>query len=82
MADCNETIKELQIFLDGELPPGRADDIISHLKTCSDCAGAYELHEELRRVVRTKTLKEEIDPGFLGRLRDCFDPKLLGDPAS
>lgn len=79
MADCNETIKELQVFLDGELPPGRADDIVSHLKTCSDCQGAYELHDELRRVVRVKTLREEMDPGFMSRLRECFDPKLLGD---
>ncbi|MGA0862360.1 MAG: zf-HC2 domain-containing protein [Ilumatobacteraceae bacterium] len=81
MADCNETIRELQIFLDGELPTGRADDIIAHLKTCSDCQGAYELHDELRRLVRTKTLREEMDPGFIDRLKSCFDPKLLGDSA-
>lgn len=82
MADCQETLKELERFLDSELPQERAQPILAHLKICSDCQGAYEFHAELRTVIRTKALKDELPDGFLDRLQSCFGEEILGQDAS
>ena len=48
MADCRETLEELERYLDSELPSERVAQIVDHLKGCTDCQGAYEFHYELR----------------------------------
>lgn len=73
MADCSETIEQLQAFLDKELPSERVTPIIEHLKTCSDCQGAYEFHADLARVISIKAQRDEVTPEFLRKLRECLD---------
>jgi predicted anti-sigma-YlaC factor YlaD len=82
MADCQETLQELERFLDSELPPGRSEIIISHLKVCSDCQGAFEFHAELRVAIRTKATNDELSEGFLDRLQSCFGDEILGQDTS
>lgn len=79
MADCKETIEQLETYLDEELPGERVAAIVDHLKSCSDCQGAYEFHAELTRVISVKAQRDEVSPEFLGRLRGCLDIDLLGD---
>lgn len=78
MADCNETLKELERFLDSELPAERVSEIIGHLKGCTDCQGAYEFHAELRTTIRIKALRDELPDGFLDRLANCLGDDLMG----
>lgn len=78
MADCKETLDELYRYLDSELSPGRADEIVSHLKICTDCQGAFEFHADLHRVIRQKSRTEELSPAFLDNLRGCFGDDILG----
>jgi predicted anti-sigma-YlaC factor YlaD len=82
MADCQETLQELERYLDSELPPGRSEVILSHLKVCSDCQGAFEFHAELRIAIRTKATKDELSEGFLERLQGCFGDEILGQDAN
>ena len=82
MADCKETLDELYRYLDSELPPGRADEIVSHLKSCTDCQGAFEFHADLHRVIRLKSHSDEISPTFLDNLRGCFGDDVLGSNQS
>lgn len=77
MADCKETLDELYRYLDSELPPGRADEIVSHLKTCTDCQSAFEFHADLHRVIREKSRTDQISPQFLENLRGCFGDDVL-----
>jgi mycothiol system anti-sigma-R factor len=79
MADCQETLNELESYLDSELSEGRANEIITHLKGCTDCQGAYEFHADLRTAIKTKATKEELPEGFLDRLRDCLGDDVLGN---
>ena len=79
MADCQETLNELESYLDSELAEGRVAEIISHLKGCTDCQGAYEFHADLRTAIKTKAQKEELPDGFLDRLRDCLGDDVLGN---
>ena len=79
MADCQETLQELERFLDSELPPGRSEQILSHLKVCSDCQGAFEFHAELRAVVKKAAGDEPLPDSLLGRIKQCFGTDLTVD---
>lgn len=72
MADCNDTIDELERFLDKELPEDRVDQIVGHLRICTDCQGAYEFHSELQRIIAVKAARDEVTPEFLDKLRNCL----------
>lgn len=79
MADCKETLRELESFLDSELSEERVAEIIGHLKACTDCQGAYEFHAELRTIIKTKAQNDELPDGFLDRLANCFGDEVMGD---
>lgn len=78
MGDCQETLQELERFLDSELPPERSGQILAHLKVCTDCQGAFEFHAELRIAIREKATKDDLPDGFLERLKSCFGDEILG----
>jgi mycothiol system anti-sigma-R factor len=80
MADCNDTLRELETFLDDELSPEAVQHIRGHLDGCIDCQQAFEFQAELRQVVHQKCQHDELPPGLLDRLRDCFGDGLV-DPA-
>jgi mycothiol system anti-sigma-R factor len=75
MPNCQETLKELELFLDSELPKTRVEEIMVHLTGCTDCQGAYEFHAELRTIVRAKAKRDHLPDGFTDRLLACFEPQ-------
>lgn len=53
---CEEVIKALFAYLDGELDAGRQADIEQHLRRCRDCFTRAEFERRLRaRVAETGT---------------------------
>ena len=58
MADCNETLRELYQYIDGELSDDARDHIQSHLDDCSPCLEAYDFEAELRLVVRNRCVDQ------------------------
>jgi mycothiol system anti-sigma-R factor len=54
MADCNETLRELYLYLDGQLTDEDRVHIQQHLDDCSPCLEAYDFEAELRLVVRSR----------------------------
>ena len=54
MADCNETLRELYQYLDGELSQDDRDHIAQHLDDCSPCLEAFDFEAELKQVVRNR----------------------------
>jgi mycothiol system anti-sigma-R factor len=79
MPNCQETLKELELFLDSELPNTRIDEIMAHLTGCTDCQGAFEFHAELRTIVRVKAKRDHLPEGFTDRLLACFEPQPESD---
>lgn len=82
MADCDETLDELNRFLDRELDhPARAA-VESHLATCPDCLSAFDFHAELRMVIAMKCQGDPVPPSLLARLEQClglpFDDGQIG----
>ncbi len=54
MAECNETLRELYQFLDGELTDSDRVHIQQHLDDCSPCLAAFDFEAELRIVVKSR----------------------------
>ncbi|MFZ8998241.1 MAG: zf-HC2 domain-containing protein [Ilumatobacteraceae bacterium] len=80
MADCNETIRELEAFLDGELPDEIRAHIDVHLGGCMDCLQAFDFQAELRAAIRRKCSTDVMPPTLLDRIRSCLDADF--DPGS
>ena len=72
MADCNETLRELEQFLDNELSDGARHAIQHHLNGCLDCLSAFDFHAELRTVISLKLRSDTMPDGLLGRIEACF----------
>jgi mycothiol system anti-sigma-R factor len=72
MADCNETLRELERFLDKELSAESHVAIRSHLEGCPDCLEAFDFHAELKIVVAQKCRSDEMPPGLLAKIENCF----------
>lgn len=49
---CEEALRDLQRYLDGELPHTRLETIGSHLSACFPCTDRASFEEEFRRVIR------------------------------
>ena len=79
MADCTETLRELNAFLDGELSEATHDQIHAHLGECVDCLQAFDFHAELKIVIRRKCTNDEIPAGLLARIETCFNEDFDGD---
>lgn len=86
MADCNETLRELDAFLDEELSDEVRVHIHEHLDGCYDCLQAFEFHAELKLAIRRKCSSDEMPAGLLSKIERCFDTDfdgdgVVGDPA-
>lgn len=79
MADCNETLRELERFLDEELDSEHREDILSHVHQCTDCHQAFDFHAELRVVIRQKLMNDEMPGDLLARIELCLGEDLDGD---
>jgi mycothiol system anti-sigma-R factor len=78
-SDCAQTLRELDVFLDGELSDQQHAAIRHHLEGCMDCLGAYDFHAELKIVVAEKCTNDEMPPDLLGKIERCFGVDFDGD---
>ena len=53
-ADCDEVLREIYTFLDGELTPEARSAIEGHLNGCTDCLEVYDFEAELRMLIARK----------------------------
>lgn len=79
MANCRETLAELDRFLDGELSDDTRAHIHAHLNGCTDCLSAFDFQAELKAAIRRKCSGEQLPPGLLARIQACFAPDLGAD---
>ncbi len=82
MSDCNDTLRELELFLDSELSDDARTAIQSHLQGCTHCLETFDFHAELKTVIAAKCRNDELPPGLLSRIEQCFGDELTGiEPA-
>jgi len=77
--DCAETLRELDVFLDGELSHHQQAAIRHHLDGCMDCLGAFDFHAELKIVVAQKCNNDEMPLELLRKIERCFGTDFDGD---
>jgi anti-sigma factor (TIGR02949 family) len=53
--DCDQVLRDLEAFIDGELPRGRALVVAEHLATCSPCFGHGEFRRRVQVIIRSKS---------------------------
>ena len=81
MADCDDTLRELETFLDHEIGDDARTAIEAHLDGCLDCLQAYDFHAELRMVIAAKCQNDELPPDLLSKIERCFGHDFDGDGA-
>jgi mycothiol system anti-sigma-R factor len=77
MPDCNETLRELEQFLDRELSNAAHQEINAHLDGCPDCHQAFDFHAELRQLIARKCHNDEMPAGLMERIARCFGEDYL-----
>lgn len=82
MADCSETLKDLERFLDSELATGKLERLRSHLEGCVDCQQTFEFHAELRLIVRQAVHHEPLPDSLVDRIKKCFGTDLVDESGS
>ncbi len=55
---CTEALRELYVFLDGELTTERRATIREHLELCNGCLEAFDFQAEVRQVIAHKCRDE------------------------
>jgi anti-sigma factor (TIGR02949 family) len=80
--DCNDTLRELELFLDQELSEPARATIHAHLEGCPDCLQAFDFHAELKIVIAAKCQSDEMPPGLLAKIQQCFGDDAPSEGAS
>jgi mycothiol system anti-sigma-R factor len=63
--DCDEVLREVEAYLDHELPRERTEFIAVHLGTCSPCARRADFQQRLRAIIARKCAVEQAMPESL-----------------
>ena len=75
LADCKETLGELETFLDGELSEDARRAIRAHLDGCRDCLELFDFQAELKAMIATRCT-DELPQGLRERIERCFQTEL------
>lgn len=65
--DCDEAVRQLFVYLDGELTEERRREISVHLDDCAPCARAAGFEAELRAVIASRC-KERVPQSLVDRI--------------
>jgi len=69
VVDCNEVLREVELYLDGELPADQSRVIAEHLVTCWPCQERAEFRKALQSLVARKCSRDAIPPTLVSRVR-------------
>jgi mycothiol system anti-sigma-R factor len=69
--DCEQALRTLYYFLDGELTPDRRQAIQRHLDECSPCLEAFDFELELKIVV-ARCCRDQVPEGLRQRVADVL----------
>lgn len=70
--DCSETLQELELFLDGELPDDARSHVLAHIEACLECHQAYDFQAELKQIIAVKCGNDAMPSDLLSRIEQCI----------
>jgi mycothiol system anti-sigma-R factor len=66
-------LKQIELYLDGELVGGLRVEIERHLGGCHPCSGHAEFQRKLKDVLRSKCGCRDVPPELLERVRSLLE---------
>lgn len=66
---CEELIKKLYLYLDGELPPEEEVEVENHLAECITCLRLYGLELQFKKMIRSRLQTEEVPVELVESIR-------------
>ncbi len=66
---CENVKANLDAYVSGEIPALTGLKIQGHLEECRTCAGLFETHQRLRRVLRRAVRNDSVPPDLSDRIR-------------
>jgi mycothiol system anti-sigma-R factor len=70
--NCEETLKEVERFLDGELEPEAQGRVSHHLSDCNPCTERADFRRHLKDMVQSKCAEREVPAGLQERIRQLI----------
>ena len=71
--ECQETLREIERFLDGELEAGMRAVIDRHLSACSPCMERAEFRRHLKDLIASKCAGDAMPAELLSRVKALID---------
>ncbi len=70
--DCQQVIRQIELYLDGELDRSIRIEIHEHLSGCYPCTDLSEFQVRLRALLRAKCGCDDVPPQLTERIRALF----------
>jgi anti-sigma factor (TIGR02949 family) len=70
--DCEAVLKQVELYLDGELETVTYTELEVHLAGCSSCMKRVEFRSALQRIVRAKCGSEPVPGDLMARIRSAL----------
>ena len=71
--ECEETLREIERFLDGELDPGLRAAVDRHLSSCNPCTQRAEFRKHLKELVASKCGLDAMPADLLSRVQALIE---------
>jgi mycothiol system anti-sigma-R factor len=70
--ECQQTLRELERFLDGELEPGMRAVVDKHLSGCNPCTQRTEFRIHLKAMIASSCSRDAMPPELLERVQSLL----------
>ena len=67
--DCEHVLRQIELYLDGELVGVERVEIERHLGECSACSGHSTFQQQMKEMLRAKCGCDEVPSALLERIR-------------
>jgi mycothiol system anti-sigma-R factor len=74
--DCQQVLKEIELYLDGELEGPEHVEIHRHLEMCGPCMDHSEFKRHVKELLKASCGCDEVPPALLARIAE-----ILGEPS-
>ena len=70
MTDCEHVLRQIELYLDGELVGVERVEIERHLGECGGCSGHSEFQQRLKQMLRAKCGCDSAPEALVERIRE------------
>jgi mycothiol system anti-sigma-R factor len=73
MTDCEQALREIEAYLDGELEPSSLRELEVHFEDCTPCADRADFQRKLKSLIAGKCASApSVPPGLRARIDEML----------